>query len=75
MEKKGSGVHIRRCHMCGAVTEREGALVEKCRDCGKPMAPFYYFDDRRVPICSEMDLRPRQHLGERSPVRGLTAFW
>lgn len=68
-------VHIRRCHICEAVTERVGALVNRCDQCGKPMAPFYFFDERSTPPYSEEDLRPPRQNGERTPVRGFTAFW
>ena len=39
-------VHVRRCHMCGTVNETESALVDKCGQCGKFLAPFAFFDEK-----------------------------
>lgn len=36
-------LHIRRCHVCGTVTEREDHPVERCTECGKHLAPFFFF--------------------------------
>jgi hypothetical protein len=75
--KKAVRVHIRRCHLCSGVTEAEGALVERCRHCGKTMAPFYFFNEVEVQPWSEAEMRMPVILnwGERKPVRGLTAVW
>ena len=35
--------HIRRCHVCGTVNEQENHPVERCKDCGKHLAPFFFF--------------------------------
>ena len=70
-------VHIRRCHVCGDVSERVGASVDRCEHCGKPIAPFYFFDDFLVPSYSDYGTRPDEEetVGERLPVRGFTAIW
>ena len=68
-------LHVRRCHICGGITECEEALVSHCEHCGKPMAPFYFFDDREVQAWTDNDLRPPGFNSERIPVRGLTAYW
>lgn len=44
-KKETVAVHIRRCHVCGTVNELLGAAIHKCQDCGKHLAPFYYFDE------------------------------
>lgn len=73
--KESTATHIRRCHICEAVTEKDGALVSHCGQCGKPMAPFYFFNEADVQPYSEHDLRPPSGEGDRTPIRGLTAFW
>jgi hypothetical protein len=40
--------HIRRCHVCGGVTESESSAVHKCQHCGKHLAPFFYFDESKL---------------------------
>ena len=73
--KDTTKLHFRRCHMCDGVTESEEAPVDRCEHCGKPMAPFYFFDELGAPSLSDADLRPHVSKGERVPVRGLTAYW
>lgn len=75
--KKKEAVHIRRCHVCNHVSERVGASVDRCEHCGKPIAPFYFFDDFKVAAYSDYGARPdyTDEEGERVPVRGFTAIW
>lgn len=77
--KKPKMLHFRRCHLCSSVTESEEHPVENCSACGKPMAPFYFFNDVEVIPLSESELRPGPEedriSGERLPVRGFTAYW
>ena len=68
-------VHIRRCHMCGAINEVEAGKVEQCRNCDKPLAPFYYFDDRLMAIPTDSELRRDLAEREYAPIHGLTAYW
>ena len=62
-----SFLHVRRCHVCGATCEREGAHVESCTSCGKRLARFYYFDDLRAPIYSETEPRPESDASAADP--------
>lgn len=80
-ELMGQRVHVRRCHVCGALMEKEGALVEQCTDCGKHLAPFYYFNERlAMKLVTEAEASrsykstalPR---AEYPPIWGLTAYW
>lgn len=75
--KKIYRLHFRRCHLCEGVTESEGAPVKSCGHCGKPMAPFYFFNEAEVVPLSEYELRPAEEcrMGERTPIRGFTAYW
>lgn len=68
-------LHIRRCHRCGSVTERVGALVSRCEHCDKPLVPFFYYDDFKTIPLSEDVPRPPQTPGDDAPVRGLTSTW
>ncbi len=65
---------FRRCHVCGDVSTQSGR-VEECESCGKPIPPFYYFDDRSTPVATDNAERPtfsKQHV---NPILGLTAYW
>lgn len=74
MSKKNR-VHLRRCHVCGQVTESIGAPVTSCGSCGKAMAPFFYFDDLKTEPMADNGCQPPRLPGADSPVRGLTATW
>jgi hypothetical protein len=65
---------FRRCHLCGFVCE-EPAAVKRCGECGKPFAPFYYFNDEFTPVLTEGELRPPNLDGQWRPIHGLTAYW
>ena len=65
---------FRRCHICGSVCVAP-KNVRRCEDCGKPFAPFYYFNDEYTPVMAEGELRPEPLNGEWRPIHGLTAYW
>ena len=65
---------FRRCHVCGGVSVSQ-ERVEECGNCGKPIAPFYYFDDRISPVLSEGGRRPPFDQKRMNPLLGLTAYW
>lgn len=67
--------HIRRCHKCDAINECDEHDVKSCSSCGKPMAPFYFFNDIEVTPHSDFDLRPERPDGKVRPVLGFTAYW
>lgn len=67
-------VHIRRCHICGGVTESKLDRVSHCQHCGKSLAPFYYFDDTKLMVSSDK-IESQIVVGEYRPVYGLTVFW
>ncbi len=64
----------RRCHVCGHICEAP-RQVRQCDGCGKPFAPFYYFNDQFTPIMNEGNLRPMELDGQWRPLQGLTAYW
>lgn len=79
-QENTSMVHIRRCHLCDAVTEQSQEVVTRCAGCGKFMAPFYFFNDAEVIPLSDSALRPDPVTpdllnDERLPLRGFTAIW
>jgi hypothetical protein len=41
-------VFFRRCHICGETTEDSVSEVIKCGHCGKNLAPFFYFDLKKL---------------------------
>lgn len=41
-------MHIRRCHVCGTVTEQQDSPVERCESCGKHLAPFFFFNSEEL---------------------------
>jgi hypothetical protein len=49
--------------------------IKKCGDCGKPFAPFYYYDDQAKPVLADCTIRPPALQGEWGPIQGLTAYW
>lgn len=65
---------FRRCHICGSVGHSP-KNIRKCGDCGKPFAPFYYFNDEFTPVLTEGELRPPLLEGQWRPIHGLTAYW
>jgi hypothetical protein len=54
---------------------QEATAVKSCRSCGKPFAPFYYYQDEFSPIALEGGLRPPHIEGQYRPIQGLTAYW
>ena len=71
----GNPVHVRRCHVCGAVTEKQEDVL-KCDGCGKALLPFYYFDKRNIPVPEDTNRSSRGTTqDEFGPILGLTAFW
>lgn len=65
---------FRRCHVCSTLCEAQ-YQVRRCQECGKPFAPFYYYNDQFQPIQLESGLRPPYREGEWRPIQGLTAYW
>ncbi len=86
MEEKKS-VHIRRCHVCNGISERTDAQVDRCDQCGKSLAPYYFFDEKSVRVYSVDEYRPDPLAemaheqgpvpdnGTRVPIRGFSAIW
>ncbi|MBX2988951.1 MAG: hypothetical protein KF802_13765 [Bdellovibrionaceae bacterium] len=74
-------VHVRRCHVCGEITEAEGQLVEQCHHCGKHLSPFYYFNERLAMNLISPQEADKEYkssalpLREYPPVWGLTVYW
>jgi len=74
--------HIRRCHVCGGVTESQGSAVHKCSHCGKHLAPFYYFDESKLdglaeqgPYLSTWKQTVFLTPGNFNPIWGLSTYW
>lgn len=67
--------HLRRCHVCGEVTESLLKPVSRCEHCGKPMAPFFYFDERGAVVLADGILRPPDLPNQYRAIQGLTAYW
>lgn len=67
--------HYRRCHHCGYLCAQKEAPVDRCAECGKSLAPFFYFDDRFTTVMADGSLRPPRLEGEYNPIQGLTVYW
>ncbi len=73
--------HIRRCHVCGFVNEQSESAIHKCMQCGKHLAPFYYFDESKLEGIGEMEAylsvwKQAQHPpGTFNPIWGLSTYW
>jgi hypothetical protein len=73
-------LHVRRCHVCGLVTESTNDIL-KCGGCNKSLLPFYYFDKRKVKEYADNEKRvvevvpAAREQGAYGPIRGLTAYW
>lgn len=73
--------HIRRCHICGTVMVSEEAAVHRCSQCGKHLAPFYYFDESKLDGLQETGpyLSVWKNLimvpGTYQPIWGLSTYW
>lgn len=69
-------IQFRRCHVCGTTNESEPrGQVHKCKNCGKTLAPFYYYDDKVVDAISAGRPRPDRPDGEVLPIYGLSSYW
>ena len=66
-------LHFRRCHVCGAVTERKDP-VDQCGGCGKHISPFLYFNEKSIVVEDQKGAQaPGQ--GQVKPLLGLAAYW
>ncbi|MDZ4660518.1 MAG: hypothetical protein SGJ18_02745 [Pseudomonadota bacterium] len=70
-----STLHFRRCHICGQVNENRTLPVEKCKFCGKVMAPFYYFDEAKAEAITDNGMRPEYFGHQFKPLYGLSTYW
>ncbi len=72
--------HIRRCHICDAVTEASDSVVEKCHSCGKALAPFVFCEsayENQIEKLSEQIFKSTNQ-GLRSiypPLMGIALYW
>ncbi len=69
--------HIRRCHVCGTVNESEQAVNLKCQNCGKHLAPYYYFDESSMTgvDCEGPYLSEFKKSTQFNPIYGLSFYW
>lgn len=75
-------LHMRRCHVCNDVNVgHEGELIHSCSSCGKPLIPWFYFDESRaIGIKTEREAMLEYKSSalpwrEYPPILGLTAYW
>ncbi len=76
-EDQETVTHIRRCHVCGMVNELKNQAIHKCVDCGKHLAPFFYFDESSLQGLTEGS--PFLSIWKAStdwrPLWGLSTYW
>lgn len=75
--------HVRRCHVCGTVNESENQAIHRCSDCGKSLAPFYYFNESglqgldanglHLSVMKEYD--PQTQVETFKPLWGFSTYW
>ena len=81
-------LHFRRCHLCNHVNMTKEKVVKKCQKCNKHLAPYYYFDERKLyQILQKKSALPNSYVrafiqkrqgrqNERyPPLQGLSAYW
>jgi len=74
-------LHIRRCHVCGGVSEQADSAIHKCQHCGKHLAPFYYFDESKLEGIAELGpylsvwKNAELGTGTFNPIWGLSTYW
>jgi predicted nucleic acid-binding Zn-ribbon protein len=68
------GTFIRRCHVCGQLTEHK-EVIDRCTNCGKALAPFCYFDERKAATYAADLERPPPMEEELSSIVGISAYW
>ena len=69
--------HVRRCHVCGTVNEGSNAAIHRCLQCGKHLAPFYYFDESKLDALQEGKafLSVWKDSMGYNPIYGLSIYW
>lgn len=66
-------IHIRRCHVCGEVSESAQSSTEKCSHCGKFFAPFVFFDECSIFGLDDQAVPGQQALGPLTYYHELTS--
>ena len=72
--------HFRRCHLCGQVNASEGEIVHKCESCGKNLAPFFFFDEKKAMGLVSDPEKTLQNADDAEvlkypPLWGITVIW
>ena len=67
-------VFLRRCHLCGHITQNTKSRVERCKECGKHMSKYYYYDELKAPIYAENLPRPSSE-HEYQGIIGISVTW
>lgn len=75
-------MHVRRCHICGCINEKDSVLVDRCLSCGKALAPFIFcYNGIGYSAAEELEKRLKamdKDLASRPsypPLIGLTLYW
>ena len=69
-------IFFRRCHLCGAINQSAVERVQLCQPCGHILTPFFYFDERELPVMHEAQVRQKtSYDNQYAPIHGLTAYW
>jgi len=74
---KSTVTHVRRCHVCGTVIEARSAAILNCDECGKHLAPYYYFDESKCEGVSDSGLHWSvfKQAPDFNPIWGLSTYW
>jgi uncharacterized protein Yka (UPF0111/DUF47 family) len=75
-----SQLHIRRCHICGALNQRQNQVVDRCEHCHKALLPFMFCETSYDEQIIEMSKRVYEHEDEGlkvvyPPLVGIALYW
>ena len=80
IKAKKNRLHIRRCHVCGAVNESKGHVVERCTTCQKALMPFLFcestYEEQALELSKDIYAQEGSQLKViYPPLVGIALYW